>query len=318
MQWPDLEAFAEVSEELSFGRAAERLHLSPSAVVRRIQRLERDLGQRLLERSTVHVALTSAGSALAARLPTLTEQWQQVIREVRSPSEPMPRLRLGLIELCSRRMAEHISSGMPERQLDWLTDDAAELSAMLRRGQLDMALLAAFPSEPLDVPAPLHVATVVHEPIWVQIGRAHPLGAADLLEMAQLDSERWVVSPRSQTPFDWESRILANYPTAEVVPTSSTAGRQLIDAGRAVAFTSALAHSIPPYRVVPLHGLAESPARHLYLAWDPALAGGQLPDRVLGLVRGLYRSQARRSPAYWDWICRHPAAFPGIADESMG
>ncbi|MFI2710181.1 LysR family transcriptional regulator [Micromonospora sp. NPDC018662] len=314
MQWPDLQAFAEVSEELSFGRAAERLHLSPSAVVRRIQRLERDLGQRLLERSTVHVALTPAGAALAARLPVLTDHWQQVIRDVRDAPGSTPRLRLGLIELCSRRMAEHIAAGMPERQLDWLTDDAAELSAMLRRGDLDMALLAAFPGEPLDVPAPLHAVTVVHEPIWIMIGRAHRLGDTDLLDMAQLAAESWVISPRSQSPFQWEARILADYPQATVVPTTFIAGRQLVDSGRAVAFASALAHSLPPYRVVPLRGLAGSAARHVYLAWNPTLVGGQLPNRVLALVRGLYRAQARRSPAYWDWICRHPTSFPGIAD----
>jgi acetyl esterase/lipase len=62
-----LRAFTAVAEELNFGRAAARLHLSPPALSRQVRALERLVGCDLLRRSTHHVALTLAGEALLDR-----------------------------------------------------------------------------------------------------------------------------------------------------------------------------------------------------------------------------------------------------------
>lgn len=57
----NVHSFITLAEELSFRRAAERLHLDQSALSRRIQKLESTLGFRLLERTTREVRLTQAG-----------------------------------------------------------------------------------------------------------------------------------------------------------------------------------------------------------------------------------------------------------------
>ncbi len=62
-----LRAFVAVAEELSFGRAAERLYVSQSALSRQIRGLEQLLGCELLRRSTHRVELTIAGEALLDR-----------------------------------------------------------------------------------------------------------------------------------------------------------------------------------------------------------------------------------------------------------
>jgi len=56
-----------LAETLHFGRAAERLHVTTSALSQSVRRLEREVGTPLLVRSTRHVALTAAGAALLAR-----------------------------------------------------------------------------------------------------------------------------------------------------------------------------------------------------------------------------------------------------------
>src|SRR5437763_5213009 len=62
-----LRAFVAVAEELNFGRAAERLHVSQPALSRQIRGLEQLLGCELLRRSTLQVELTMAGEALLER-----------------------------------------------------------------------------------------------------------------------------------------------------------------------------------------------------------------------------------------------------------
>lgn len=62
-----LRSFVAVAEDLNFGRAAPRLHLSQPALSRQISALEKLVGCELLRRSTHRVELTLAGEALLDR-----------------------------------------------------------------------------------------------------------------------------------------------------------------------------------------------------------------------------------------------------------
>lgn len=59
-----VQVFRAVAELLSFRRAAERLHISQPSVSQHVQRLEEELGLRLLDRGSSGIRLTPAGEVL--------------------------------------------------------------------------------------------------------------------------------------------------------------------------------------------------------------------------------------------------------------
>lgn len=68
LDWDDLRFFLEVSNNRSLGDAAQRLGVHRSTVLRRIERLEQQLGNRLFLRTHEGVALTGAGERLVERV----------------------------------------------------------------------------------------------------------------------------------------------------------------------------------------------------------------------------------------------------------
>ena len=78
----DLRYFVAVVEDLSIGRAAERLGISQPAVSRQIQHLERDLGVALINRTSRGIAPTSAGQALYDDAVDIIAQVDRLASEV--------------------------------------------------------------------------------------------------------------------------------------------------------------------------------------------------------------------------------------------
>ncbi len=86
MELAQLEAFLQVAHHRSFSRAAEALFLTQPSVTARIQSLEREIGERLFERTGRSVTLTDAGQAFiphAQRALTAVQEGTDAINAVR-------------------------------------------------------------------------------------------------------------------------------------------------------------------------------------------------------------------------------------------
>lgn len=77
-----LKTFLEISRTRHFGRAAEALYLTQSAVSFRIRQLENQLGVNLFTRHRNNIRLTTAGEKLLPYAETLMNTWQAARKEV--------------------------------------------------------------------------------------------------------------------------------------------------------------------------------------------------------------------------------------------
>ncbi len=140
-----LRGFVAVAEELHFGRAAERLLMTQPPLSRQIQKLERSVGVRLLERDNRKVALTAAGSAFlveARRLLTLAEVAPDRARRIAAGSTGT--VRIGFTAASTygtlTRVLNAIASAAPDIDLDLYEMVTSEQVAGLQSGELDLGL----------------------------------------------------------------------------------------------------------------------------------------------------------------------------------
>lgn len=83
-----IRVFLEVAHHLSFSRAAQSLRMTAASVTRIVAKLEEDLGQQLLVRTTRQVSLTSAGAVVAARMKPIVEEFDRTAREITGAARP--------------------------------------------------------------------------------------------------------------------------------------------------------------------------------------------------------------------------------------
>src|SRR6185503_14284753 len=98
MELRQLRYFVTLAEELHFGRAAEREHIVQSALSQQVQRLERELGVRLLERSTHHVSLTAAGAVFLVEARQILAHVDRAAGVARRAEGAAATLRVGIID----------------------------------------------------------------------------------------------------------------------------------------------------------------------------------------------------------------------------
>src|SRR5919201_5510973 len=91
-----LRAFLAVAEELHFGRAADRLRVTPSRVSQLVRALETIVGGPLFDRTSRRVALTPTGARLHERVAPACDAIHRAVDDLRTAIDGITgELRLG-------------------------------------------------------------------------------------------------------------------------------------------------------------------------------------------------------------------------------
>lgn len=201
MELRRLRYFVAVAEELHFGRAAERLHLAQPALSKQVRVLEDELGARLLERNSRHVALTAAGVALYAGALELLHTAEDLEARVRAlAAGGAGRLRVHTTRSApmgiTAELIDRFRGEWPAVELELVTGFTGWNLEELDAGRSDVV----FVRPPVGSLPAVEVLELGDEELVVALPAAHPLARRRRLRPADLAGEDVVSWPRRNAP----------------------------------------------------------------------------------------------------------------------
>ncbi len=192
-----LRYFLAVSEELHFGRAAKRLHISQPPLSRQIRQLEDSLGVALFLRSQVGVSLTQAGRTFSPEVRRTLAQADKAIALARAAGAAENFAEhggqrgvfvLGYTTVFDRSAIPDVLERMRERFPHWRLVSEGKHSISLVRAIKNGVMDAAFIGLHTDVQG-LVVETIREEPLLLALPASHALAKKRRVAAADLQGE---------------------------------------------------------------------------------------------------------------------------------
>jgi DNA-binding transcriptional LysR family regulator len=151
MELHPLRVFLTVAVEKSFSRAAEKLLRTQPAVSLSIQRLEAELGDKLIDRSAKELVLTDAGKIVldyARRFENMQADLENALAELRDKSAG--RLVIGANESSTLYLLDHIDryrQAYPKIKVEIRRSLSSKIPAELLEGDLELGILTYDPAD---------------------------------------------------------------------------------------------------------------------------------------------------------------------------
>jgi DNA-binding transcriptional LysR family regulator len=193
-----MKVLREVAAQGSFSAAAEALSFTQSAVSQQIAALEREAGAKLVERGARGIRLTAAGNALVSHADAILSRLDDAEQELAAIAGLRGgRLRTASFQsagatLVPRALAE-FHRRHREVDLSASTAELAEAHDLLRAGEIDVAIIMDFESQPLLF-GDLETEHLLNDPYYVALPSNHPLADRPRIALADLAEEDWINS----------------------------------------------------------------------------------------------------------------------------
>ncbi|WP_213954236.1 MULTISPECIES: LysR family transcriptional regulator [unclassified Variovorax] len=211
--------FLAVAEELHFGRAATRLHMTQPPVTQAIAQLEKAIGARLFDRTRRSVALTPAGAALVPEVRELLARAQALPARARAAAAgEVGRVRLAFVSTIGfERLpawVREFRALCPAVALELVEATGDVQLEALARGEIDAGLVLHSPGA---APAGLARLAVASEQLVLAVPSQHVLAGVAQLALEAVLAEPLVAFPRRILPSVHDA-ILALYHGVGRVP----------------------------------------------------------------------------------------------------
>ena len=249
MELRELTAFVAVAEEGGISAASRRLHISQPALSQTVNSLERELGVKLLDRSSTGVKTTDAGAVFLAEARAILARHDQALRAMAEfTSGPASVVRLGVPlelpgDLLSRVLAKFAVEQPDTRVVPRHLSTAGQLAA-LRNGELDIGLIRERPTGRAEFDAML----VARENLGVLLSSelAAKLVGPTGVRLDALCGLQWVGFPRAGSPawYDEVTAVLRSHGLDLGAP--APGDQELIASVKFVAVSAGQAFALAP------------------------------------------------------------------------
>ena len=182
-----LNAFLAVARFQSFSKASDALHLSQSAISKRVAALEDELDTQLFNRVSRQISLTEAGRQLLPRADELVQQAEELQRYASTLSDAIS----GSLSIA---IAHHIglhrlppilrrfNQQYPQVSLDIRFEDSDQAFHAVEQGDIEFALITL----PTKAPDQLEREVVWQDELSIVVGREHDLADNKRIEFQHL------------------------------------------------------------------------------------------------------------------------------------
>jgi DNA-binding transcriptional LysR family regulator len=183
-----IEAFVQIAELGSFNKAAEKMHITQTALTRRIQRLEAYLGLKLLDRTTRVVVLSTVGRGFLPEARRLVDEFERSFERLRMQSRDslgditiasVPSLMFGRLPAILSEYARCF----PNNRVLVLDRGSFLVMEAVQRRQAEIGLHV----KDLDHPD-LHTELLRRDPLVAYCRKDHPLARKTTVRWAELAS----------------------------------------------------------------------------------------------------------------------------------
>lgn len=194
--------FVQVADELHFGRAAQKLHVSQPSLSQQIKLLEQQLGIRLFDRDSRSVALSPAGRIFLPQARAAIEQARLAIATAtRMAHGEQGELAVGfnpsvpLVPEIARAIRAY-QSRFPGVTFRWSEDPGAVQIAEVASHALDLSLIRR--AQRPQVPDGVEAGALLHEPLFVACHSSHRLAGYGEVEWSSLEGETLIAYDTSR------------------------------------------------------------------------------------------------------------------------
>ncbi len=270
-----MQYFVAVADELHFSRAAERLHIAQPSLSHQIRRLERELGVKLLERTSRRVELTAGGLALQREGRRLLAQADHAVALTRAAGSD--HLTVGFYGSAAATLLPEALRTFHDRYpavdvsiRELLLGGVDEITS----GHVDVAFTRLLPGQ-----LNLELEVLASEPRLVALASGHPLATRDSLRFRDLRAESFITNRVVQTPGPptrWLAEQQRHGLPGRVAADAASVHEilALVAAGRGVCLVPASVARHYPRRDVAYVGVSDADPAVVSLAWR---VGGKTP-----------------------------------------
>ena len=292
MELRQLRYFVSLAEELHFGRAAEREHIVQSALSQALQRLERELGVGLLERSTHHVGLTAAGVVFLVEARQILAHVDRAAGIARGAAGAAATVRVGIVDSSYDSMPQilhEVHARYPGLVIHQVEVSVPEQYQQLVDGRLDVGVGRS-------VLAPPQVASQLFrlDVLGVLVPAGHRFAARDVVPVATLAEEPLLLAEDGQAP-EFNQFVVEMCRSAGFTPTVYGGSVESVRAAADLVAQGRCLYCVPSSCIAALPGtiwraLTEPESRY---PWSILWRAADVSEQVRAIV-GCARAMSQR------------------------